>query len=181
MKTTIALALILVALQDQPLPKAEDVLPKGEVSKGSLVVAGDGFRYQVQPELKLVDDPRGKPAYKGTIEGMMSKAEITLYVAKEKFEGDLEALVKREREKVTSKTGKLSFDTPIKLFIGGALNPAHRFLAKVEGRMDLHVLAVHEGTAYVFHAETADKNSAFANVGSDLMIRGSTFHVAPPK
>ena len=123
MKTTIALALILAALQEQPLPKAEDVLPKGEVSKGSLVVTGDGFRYQVQPELKLVDDPRGKPACKGTIEGMLSKAEIAVMV-KEKFEGDLEALVKREREKVTSKTGKLSFDTPVKLFIGGALNPA---------------------------------------------------------
>jgi hypothetical protein len=29
----------------QTLPRAEDVLPAGEVSKGSLVVTGDGYRF----------------------------------------------------------------------------------------------------------------------------------------
>jgi hypothetical protein len=49
----------------------------------------------------------------------------------------------------------------------------------VEGKLDMRVMAVHEKQAYIFHCETALAPGAWANVGSDCMIRGTTLHVAP--
>ena len=163
------------------LPKAEDVLPPGEVSKGSLVVTGDGYRFQVKPMFKLVDHPRGKPAYQAKVEGIISEAEITLFVVREPFAGDLEALTKRETDKVTAKGGKLQDAMDALVKVAGKYQSGHRFFARVDGRLDLLVFTVHDGSAWIFHAETPDKNNPWPNVGSDMMIRGSTFHVAPPK
>ncbi|HZE99001.1 MAG TPA: hypothetical protein VE981_18490, partial [Planctomycetota bacterium] len=162
------------------LPKAEDVLPPGEVSKGSLVVTGDGYRYQVKTIYKLVDHPRGKPAYQAMVNGIISDAEVTLYASREPFTGDLDALVKRETEKITSKGGKVFEDMAVSLFSAGSRQSGHRFFAKIDGRVDLLAMGVHDGSAYIFHAETPDKNNPWPNVGSDMMIRGSTFHIAPP-
>ena len=44
------------------LPKVEDVLPKGEWSKGSLLVTGEGYRFQVRPGYKRIDHPKSKTA-----------------------------------------------------------------------------------------------------------------------
>lgn len=164
----------------QGLPKAEDVLPAGEVSKGSLVVTGDGFRYQVKPIYKPIEHPKSKVAYKATVAGILGPAEITLYAYKEAFTGDLDALVKRETEAVTSKGGKVLENMAVRLRIAGTLGSGYRFFAKVDQKLDLVVLGVHEGQAYLFHAETPDQNNPYPNVGSDMMIRGSTFHAAPP-
>ncbi len=169
------------SLQDEALPKAEDALPAGEVSPGSLVVAADGYRFQVKPGFKRVDHPRSKAAFRGTLDGILGKAEVTLWATREAFSGDLAALVKRETDAVAAKGGTVAMSAPAKIHIAGALAPAHRFRAKVDKKIDLHVLAVHNGEAYIFHAETPDQNNAWPNVGSDLTIRGATFHVAPPK
>jgi hypothetical protein len=164
----------------QDLPKAEDVLPAGEVSKGSLVVVGEGYRFQVPPGFKRVDHPSNKSAYRGTVEGLIGKTEVTLYATKEAFTGDLAALIKRETDAVTEMKGKVSMSMPVKLHIAGQLSDAHRFLVRVNEKLELRVLAVDKGQAYIFHAETPNKNNAWANVGSDLAIRGATFHVSPP-
>jgi len=161
------------------LPRAEDVLPPGEVSKGSLVVKGDGYRFQVRPEHKRVELEGGQVAYRGTTKGMVKPAELTLYVTREPFDKPLAALVERETKSVTDKAGKVSMSMPVKIKITGALSDAHRFRAKVGGKLDMRVMAVHDKTAFIFHCETPDVPLAWPNVGSDCMIRGSTFHVAP--
>jgi hypothetical protein len=163
------------------LPKAEDVLPPGEVSKGSLVVLGDGYRFQVKPNFKIVDHPRGKPAYQAKVAGIISDAEVTLFVVREPFTGDLEALVKRETDQVVAKGGKLQDSMEALTKVSGKFQSGHRFFARVDGRLDMLVFTVHDGSAWIFHAETPDQNNPWPNVGSDMMIRGSTFHVAPPK
>jgi hypothetical protein len=164
----------------QDLPKAEDVLPAGEVSKGSLVVVGEGYRFQIPPDFKRVDHPSSKAAYRGTVKGIIGNTEVTLYATKAAFTGDLAALVKREADAVTAMKGKVTMSMPVKLHIAGQLSNAHRFLARTGEKLDMHVLAVNDGQAYIFHAETPNKNNAWANVGSDLAIRGATFHVSPP-
>src|SRR6185295_6838575 len=111
------------------LPKAEDVLPPGEVSKGSLVVLGDGYRFQVKPNFKLVDHPRGKPAYQASVAGIIKDAEDTLFVVREPFAGDLEALVKRETDKVTAKGGKVSDSMEAFTKVAGKFQSGHRFFA----------------------------------------------------
>ena len=75
----------------------------------------------------------------------------------------------------------MSDNTPVKLFVQGRLDDAHRFLNSSKDVVEVRVMAVHEGYAYIFHAETPHAPVAFANVGSNLMIYGSTFHVDPPK
>jgi hypothetical protein len=163
------------------LPKAEDVLPSGEVSPGSLVVTGEGFRFQVKPEFKKIEHPKAGFAYHAKIKGIIKEGELTLYVTREPFKGKLAALVARESKRVTDAGGKLGVNTPVKIKIAGAMSDAHRFRAKGKDTVDLHVMAVHGGFAYIFHCETPNVPMAWPNVGSDCMIRGSTFHVAPPK
>jgi hypothetical protein len=68
----------------------------------------------------------------------------------------------------------------VKIHIAGAMSEAHRLRAKGKNTIDLRVIAVHAGDAFIFHCETPSIPMAWANVGSDCMIRGATFHVAPP-
>ena len=163
------------------LPRAEDVLPRGEVSEGSLVVTGDGFRFQVRPEHHRIADPRSAVVYSGIVKGVLEPAETTLYATRERFSGNLAALVKREANSVVAHGGKLSDNTPVKLHVHGRLAEAQRFLGTTKDVIEVRIMAVYEGYAYIFHAETPHTPIAFANVGSDLMIYGSTFHVAPPE
>ena len=164
----------------QTLPRSEDVLPAREVSRGSLVVTGDGYRFQVPPQLLHVDHPRSKLAYRGTVKGLLDPAELTVYATREPFEGDLAALVRREIARVQSRGGKISTNTPAQIHIDGKMSPAHRFFASGDV-LGLYVLAVHQGHAYIFHADTPNTPTAFPNMGSDMMICGSTFHVSPPQ
>ena len=160
------------------LPRAEDVLPKGEVSAGSVVVKGEGFRFQVMPTFKRIAHPKSKVAFRATIKGIIKPAEVTLYVTREPFTGDLAA---RETKSVTDKGGKLWINRPIKAYVAGKFGPAHRFKGKVGGKVELRVMVAHGGHAYILHCETPDVPAAWPNVGSDCMIRGATFHIAPPK
>jgi hypothetical protein len=181
----------VVYAQEPPtvsLRRAEDILPADEVSRGSLVVIGEDFRFQIPPWFEHVEHPRSRFAYHGTVDGMVEKAHLTLYATREPFAGDLAALVQREVERITSNGGDVSKfakrSGPVLLTIEGNINLtplAHRLWANVGGNLDLHVLAVHDGYAYIFHCETPYRSTTWANVGSDCMIRGSTFHVAPPK
>ena len=164
-----------------PLPRAEDVLPPDEVSRGSLVVTGEGFRFQVRPEHHRIADPRSAVAYRGIVKGILEPAETTLYASRERFSGSLQELVKRETNSAVAHGGTLSENSPVKLAIQGRMGDAHRFLVATKDVIEVRVMAVHEGYAYMFHAETPRTPNAFANVGSNLMIYGSTFHVAPPK
>jgi hypothetical protein len=170
------------AAEPAALPKAEDVLPAGEVSKGSLVVNGEGFRYQIPADFKKTDHAGSKSAYTGTDKGMMSDAPMTLWAGREAFAGQLAALVDRETKAVTAKGGKVEMSTLVQLKIAGVLKQevAQRFRATFPDRIELRVMAVHEKFAYLFHCETPNKPNAWLNVGSDCMIRGVTFHVAPP-
>jgi hypothetical protein len=68
------------------------VLPAGEVSRGSLVVSGDGFRFQVTPDYKPVDHPRSSFAYRPTLQGLLTPGVVTLYATREPFSGNLWAL-----------------------------------------------------------------------------------------
>jgi hypothetical protein len=163
------------------LPRAEDVLPAGEVSRGSLVVAGEGYRFQVTPDYKPVDHQRSKLAYRATIQGLLAPGHLTLYATRRPFSGDLAALLARETGRITAKGGKLSWGSPVLIHIAGELKDAHRFYTIIDGVLDRHVLAVHRGHAYIFHGETPAVTNAWINMGADLMVRGSTFHVAPPQ
>jgi hypothetical protein len=151
------------------LPRAEDVLPDGEVSAGSLAVIGDGYRFQVKPGFKPVPHAVAKTAYVGTVEGIIAPAELTLFVTRQPFGGDQDALAKRQMDTARARNGKISLEGP-------ALN-GYRFLATGEGKLDMQLIAVDNGTGYVFHAQTPDVPNAYANVGSDLAIRASTFRV----
>jgi hypothetical protein len=157
------------------------VLPKGEVSQGSLVVTGEGYRFQVEPEFKKIEHPKGGFAYHAKIKGIVKEAELTLYVTRETYKGDLAALVARETKSVTDAVGKVGISTPVMIHVAGAMSKAHRFRAKGKDTIDLRVMVVHGGDAYIFHCETPNIPMAWPNVGSDCMIRGATFHVAPPK
>jgi hypothetical protein len=167
--------------QSPSLPRAEDVLPQGEVSRGSLVVTGEQFRFQVTPAYTRVDHSRSKLAYRATIEGLLGPGQVTVYATREPFAGDLAALVAREIGRAAAKGGKVAMSTPVLIHVAGSLRDAHRFYTIIDGVVDLHVLAVHRGHGYVFHGETPALPNAWINMGADLMVRGSTFHVAPPQ
>src|SRR5262249_10817412 len=96
------------------------------------------------------------------------------------FSGNLEALLKRETDRVTSQGGTVTRSSPAQIQVAGNMSPSHRFTAAIAGTLDFHMLAVYQGSAYIFHAETQNKSTAWANMGSDIFIRASTFHPAPP-
>ncbi len=161
------------------LPRAKDVLPAGEVSGESLVVMGDGYRFQIPPTLAA-----SGTKYTGKVSGMIGDATLTMWVTKEPFAGDVKALAARETKDATSAGGKITESlSPAMMKTAGTMDNSHaqRFVVQLPGRYEMRELTVNHGTAYIFHCETPDVLNAWINVGSDCMIKGTTFHVAPPK
>jgi hypothetical protein len=163
------------------LPLAKDVLPEGEVSGDKLVVIGDGYRFQVKPELKPVPHPLAGTAYTGSFDTVIGTSTMTVFVTHEPFTGDLDALAKRQTDAAKAAGGTVTLDGPVKTFTAGSLQDGYRFLAILKDDLDEQVMVVHDGTAWVLHSTTPNVPNAFAMVGSDLAISGATFHVAPPK
>lgn len=163
------------------LPRAKDVLPEGEVSGDKLAVIGDGYRFQVKPELKPVPHPLAGTAYTGSFDTVIGTSTMTVFVTHEPFTGDLDALAKRQTDAAKAAGGTVTLDGPVKTFTAGSLQDGYRFLAILKDDLDEQVMVVHDGTAWVLHSTTPNVPNAFAMVGSDLAISGATFHVAPPK
>ena len=162
------------------LTKAEDVLPAGEVSAGSLVVSGEGFRFQIPPSFAPTSVEGALVAYQGEIEGMISPAKLTLSVSKRAFAGSVDELAAETIERLQT-AGGTATQMPGFMQYAGAGTQAPRVRAKDStGAESLYVFNVHEGQAYELRCDIAPHSNAWANVGSDCMIRGTTFHVAPP-
>ncbi|MGN6104353.1 MAG: hypothetical protein ACTHU0_04555 [Kofleriaceae bacterium] len=161
------------------LPRASDVLPADKVGdKDALLVSGDGFRFQIPAGFKSVEHPSQR-AYRGSIKAASGDAELTLWAASEPFTGNLKALVERERAAIGTAGGKAALDGAVLLEIAGKSSNqhAHRLVAEQAGRVDMRILAVHDGRAFVFHCEAP---GAWAQVSADCAVRGATFQVAPP-
>jgi hypothetical protein len=171
----------VVAAPAGALPLAKDVLPAGEVAEGELAVIGDGYRFQVKPALRPVPHPVAGTAYTGTFDTGFGNSTMTVFVTHEPFTGDLDALAKRQTDAAKAAGGKVTLDGPVKIMTGDSMGDAYRFLAILNDDLDEQVLAVHDGTAWVFHSQTPNVPNAFAFVGSALALSGATFHVAPPK
>jgi len=163
------------------LPRARDVLPAGEVSGDKLAVIGDGYRFQVKPELKPVPHPLAGTAYTGSFDTGFGMSTMTVFVTHEPFTGTLDDLAKRQTDATKAAGGTVSIDGLVKVMTEGAMGDGYRFLAILKDDLDEQVLAVHDGTAWVFHSQTPNVPNAVAFVGSDLAISGATFHVAPRK
>ncbi len=166
------------------LPRAEDVLPKGEVSAGSLVVDNDesGLRFQIPATFKVTGNPIVE-SYTGTVKGNGEDATITLWASRNAFKGDVDALVTSETKNITERCGKIDLTGPVLVWVAGKVEPARgrRLLAHFSDRLDYRVLVVRAPSAYVFHCETPATAIAWGNVGVECMVRGNTFHVAPPR
>ncbi len=161
------------------LPRAEDVLPADEVSQGSLVVSGDGFRFQIPPTFTPVEVEGAVVAYSGSVNGNMSPTTLTLSVTKAPFDGDLAALVAEKRAEVTA-SGGTAREMPGLMTVQGEMASSTRLRATVNGVEHLYVFGVHEGQAYTLQCEIGAGSMPWANAGTACMIRGTTFHVAPP-
>lgn len=162
------------------LPRAKDVLPAGEVSGESLAVIADGYRFQIPPTLSSTGTGN---VYSGKVSGMIADTTLSIWVTKEPFTGDAKALVTREVN--AAKTAKATITQaagPAMMSTQGSMDNSHaqRFVAQFADRYEMREVTVYKGTAYIFHCETPATLNAWINVGSDCMIKGTTFHVAPP-
>jgi hypothetical protein len=161
-------------------PRAEDVLPSGEVSKGSLVVAGEGYRFQVPSGFEPAKHTASPVAARGVVKGFVRDAPLTIYATVEPFSGDLDALAERTRKAAEQAGDEVKKDQTGLMSVAGKTATGRRLLVKNAERYLFRVMAVHEGKAYTMHIETPNAENAWANVGADITIRGLTFHVAPP-
>jgi hypothetical protein len=166
---------------DEP-PLSSDVLPRDEATPKTRVVIGDGFRFQIPQDFQRVDRANGQAAYAGTVEGFASSTTMTFWAASEPFAGTLDALVDREVRAATAANATAPQVGPVLLQLAGDIkqNYARRLTIEFSDRFELRTVTVHQGKAYIHHCETPNVPNAWANVGSDCLARGTTFHVAPP-
>ena len=113
---------------------------------------------------------------------MMGDAVLTLWVTREAFRGDTSALAARETKAITAAKGTISENGPVMMTTAGTVDNKHaqRIVVHLADHYEMRVMTVHGTDAFIFHCETPDVPNAWINVGSDCMIRGTTFHVAPP-
>jgi hypothetical protein len=144
-------------------------------------VIGDGFLYQVPDAFKQTALPDGTPAYTGTIEGADTPAKLTFWATTEPFTGDLAALAARETQRAISDGGSPDAG-PVMVTVAGQdkQDYAQRITIKFADRIELRTIAVHGGVAYIHHCETPNVRNAWANVGTECIARGTSFHIAPP-
>ena len=158
-----------------------DVLPPGEATPKTRVVIGDGFRYQIPETFKKVIHPSDALAYSGTVEGFAGPGKLTFWATSEPFTGDLDALVARETQAATVEGGSPDVG-PVMSMIRDEVKQgyAKRITIKYADKIELRTAVAYDGKAYLHHCETPNVPNAWANVGSDCITRGMTFHVAPP-
>jgi hypothetical protein len=161
-----------------PLPRAEAVLPATEVVRGSVVATGDGFRFQVPPSLRPVEHPRSTAAFSGTVAGRRGSSAVTLYVVRQPHSGDLERLVQNETNDAIAHGARIALAGPASVRVAGSPTPAFQIRVERDRLFDLLVMAVHAGSAYLFHCEIPF--TAWDNIGSECTLRGATLHIAPP-
>lgn len=113
---------------------------------------------------------------------MISDAKLSLWVTKEAFKGDTKALVARETTAAKAASAKVDPPEPSFIHTAGVADTTHaqRFIAHFPDRIELRVMTVNAGNAFILHCETPEAPNAWINVGSTCMIRGVTLHVAPP-
>lgn len=169
------------AASEPELPLSTEVLPSGEATPDSRVVVGDGYLFQIPKDFKRVDLPGGTPAYTGTVKGFGGPAPLTFWAQREPFRGNLEKLTTRETEAATKAGATDVKPSPVMAFVGTEVKQryATRLTIKTAARMELRTVVVHGGVAYIHHCETPNVPNAWANVGSDCITRGTTFHIAP--
>lgn len=167
------------------LPRAEDVLPPGEVSAGALVVEAEGYRFQIRPALtEVTDEPDfaipGARAFRGRIDGMLRPTDVFVRVSREPYAGDLAAAV--EETRTNNVTARVTMDAPVSIARAGQwTQPAHRFVFSGASSVRMHVIAVDGGYRYWFRCELPPEPGAWTNAGVDCMTMGSTLHIAPPR
>ena len=68
------------------------------------------------------------------------------------------------------------------LQLGGDIKQgyARRMTLKFADRIELRTVVAHDGRSFIHHCETPNVPNAWANVGTDCITRGTTFHVMPP-
>jgi hypothetical protein len=165
------------------LPRSEDVLPRGEVSSGSVVVASTGFRHQVpagaRPASVLGAEGQG---WTWIARGFIGDAPLTVYVEKRDFTGQLADFAAEAKMRIVAGGGKVTLDGPVMASVAGRManDHAHRLIGRYADIYDMMVLIVHDSGSYIFHCQTPNVANAWANVGTDCLVRGTTFHVAPP-
>lgn len=164
------------------LPLSADVLPSGEATPDARVVVGDGYLFQIPKDFQQVAHPSGNPAYAGIVKGFGGPAQMTFWAQRAPFTGDLEQLVKREVDAATQAGATEAKPGPVMAFVGGGVKQGYamRLTIKTPERFELRTVVAHDGAAYIHHCETPNVPNAWANVGSDCIVRGTTFHVAPP-
>lgn len=171
------------APQAQGLPRAEDVLPSGEVSQGSLAVLADGYRFQVPEgfEPAEVDVEGAEQVYAGDVDGIISPTRLTFYVTHEPFDGDTAAYVAQRKEQLSGVEGNELHDMPPAFMkVAGQGTQGIRWRVSNQEGIELQQAYVHEGTAYTLHCAIPAQPNGWPNVGSDCMAKGATFHIAPP-
>jgi len=163
-------------------PATPDLVPRDEAIAGSILVddAADGVRYQLPAGFKPANDAQG--SWSGKVKGTNEEAALTVWAARTKFKGDIDALAASETKDIVASGGKVDLTGPVLVWIAGRAEPARgrRLLGRFDDRLDYRVLVVRAPNAYVFHCQTPQAPDAWANVGSECMARGTTFHVAPP-
>lgn len=163
-----------------PLRPASEVLPANMVSKGAMVFVGEGYLYQVRPELEIVELPDGIWGAQGDLKGMITgSSQVTVYATQESFSGSLDELVVRETEAVTAAGGKVRGSTPVKVNSTGDAKKGHRFTARIGEGYDTRIYIVHNGDAFVFHCGVAERSNWATGIAGDCAIMGATFDVDP--
>lgn len=167
--------------KSSPFPRAEDVLPSGEVSKGSVVVAGEGYRFQAPAGSAKSAHPGSSVAAVGTVKGMLgTPAQLTMYVTTEPFKEDVAALAESQRAAAKKAGKRIVEDTGGFMSIAGRTARGWRLAFASADLLEVRSLLVHDGKAYTLHIETPYVEHVWANLGADLMIKAITLHVAPP-
>jgi hypothetical protein len=161
------------------LPRAEDVLPAGEVSAGALAVMNEGYRFQIRPSLTEEADLPDTRAFRGRLDGMLGPIDVKLLVSREPYSGDLASLVEQQRE--INVTAQVTEDMVVTVMRAGQVTlPAHRFVFSGTSSVRMLLLAVDGGYSYWFRCELPPEPNAWINAGVDCMTMGATLHIAPP-
>lgn len=165
------------------LPMAADVLPSGEVSQGSRAVLADEYRFQVPDGFAAaeVNVEGAESVYAGDVDGMIRPTQLTLFVTQEPFDGDTRDYASQQKEALGAVEGNEVRPIPGAFMqAAGQGAQGNRWRVENDELIEMQQVYVHEGTAYTLHCRMPAQPMGWSNVGSDCMIRGATFHIAPP-
>lgn len=168
---------------DGGLPMAADVLPPDEVSRGSRAVLADGYRFQVPDGFAAaeVDVKSAESVYAGDVDGSVQPSRLTFYVTKETFSGSTPEYADQRMAQLGQVEGKeIRSIGHAFMQAAGQQVRGTRWRVENEQGIEMQQVYVHDGTAYTLHCAISNEPMNWLNVGSTCMVKGTTFHVAPP-